>query len=80
MCVDSFGNKEGAKSIVRNSRENLWIQVFLIPFSQVYKIKDLSHMDCLDKHVCERMGRSKDQTEFQHGAITGGQFATLLPS
>lgn len=23
MCDDSFGNKEGAKSIVRNSRENL---------------------------------------------------------
>lgn len=23
MCGDSFGNKEGAKSIVRNSRENL---------------------------------------------------------
>lgn len=42
MCGDSFGNKEGAKSIVRNSRENLWIQVFLIHFHRCIKSRTLA--------------------------------------
>ena len=50
---------------------NNWNQVFQsLPWPQVYKSKHLG-MQTVATNICERMGRSWELSEFQHGTVTG---------
>ncbi|CAI9585828.1 unnamed protein product, partial [Staurois parvus] len=53
------------------SPPNHWIQVFQSPpWPQVYKIKYLG-MQAASTNICERMGRSQELSEFNHGTMMG---------
>ncbi|CAI9607997.1 unnamed protein product, partial [Staurois parvus] len=50
---------------------NHWIQVFQSSsWPQVYKIKHLG-MQAAFTNICERMGRSKELSEFKRGTVIG---------
>ena len=50
---------------------NSWNQVFQsLPRPLVYKSKHLG-MQTVSTNICERMGRSQELSEFQHGTVIG---------
>ncbi|CAI9610215.1 unnamed protein product, partial [Staurois parvus] len=60
-----------------DTSSNHWIQVFQSPpWPQVYKIKHLG-MQTASANICERMGRSKELSEFNRGTVIGFHLGTI---